>query len=384
MRERATLARLILREMQYAKLNTLLCLSIVVVATGLLVAMVAVSRASVDATRVLMKQMGFNLLITPQGVDPARYQALDFQEADMPEDYVAKLADSTALAQHFVGKYQKTVPIENCTVVLTGVLAEVGKRGTDKKPMPTAVDVPRGSVFIGSAAAIALKKQPGDTLTIFGRPFEVAKVLEEIGVIPEDIRVYAHLHDVQELLGRPGRINAIDALSCYCPVPVKDVTAALEQSIHVVLPEVNVRPCHSILVSRERQRALVYRLGFATLAIVLVGSGVAIWGLTHQNVRNRRYEIGVLRALGVPDGRIVALFAGKILAYSVAGALLGPMLGRLAADWLNVTEGSLSTPYGVVTAVVVATPLAAVLFGMPSVISGLLRDPTDVLGDRGA
>ena len=60
-----TLARLIWREVQRAKLNTLLCLLTVLVAAGLLVAMLSISRASVDATRIMMKQMGFNLLIYP-------------------------------------------------------------------------------------------------------------------------------------------------------------------------------------------------------------------------------------------------------------------------------------------------------------------------------
>ena len=384
MGKRMTLAHMILREMQSAKLNTLLCLAIVVVATGLLVAMVAVSRASVDATRVMMKQMGFNLLITPPDVDPARYQALDFQDADMPEDYVSKLAASTVLAQHFVGKYQRTIQVDGSIVVLTGVLAEVSRRDDQKKPMPTAFDVARGTVLVGSATAQALKTSVGDTMDILGRSFQVAKVLDEVGAIPEDIRVYAHLHDVQELVDRPGRINAIDALACYCPVPVQDIFSALERSIHEVLPEVHVQPYHSILLSRQRQRALMYRLEFAALAIVMAGSAAALWGLTYQNVRNRRHEIGVLRALGIPDERITALFVGKILAYSVAGAVFGPILGYYGATWINVAGSTVAIPYTVAIAVLVITPLASVLFGLPSIVSGLIRDPLDVLREDGA
>ena len=108
-----SLPRLIWREMQRSKFNTLLCLIVVVIATAILIAMVAVSRASVDETRIMMKQMGFNVLITPEGVDPARYQALDFQDADMPEEYVHKLAGSPVVAQHFVGKLQKTIQVDN-------------------------------------------------------------------------------------------------------------------------------------------------------------------------------------------------------------------------------------------------------------------------------
>ena len=384
MRNRMTLAHVILREMQSAKINTLLCLAIVVAASGLLVAMVTVSRASVDETRVMMKQMGFNLLITPPDVDPARYQALDFQDADMPEDYVSKLAASTVLAQHFVGKYQKTIQIDGRVAVLTGVLAEVSRRDDEKKPMPTAFDVARGTVLVGSATAHALNTTAGDTINILGRYFRIAKVLEEVGTIPEDIRIYAHLHDVQELIGRPGRINAIDALACYCPVAVQDIFAALEQSIHDVLPEVRVQPYHSILLSRQRQRALMYRLEFAALAIVMAGSAAALWGLTYQNVRSRRHEIGVLRALGISNGCITALFVGKILGYSMVGALLGPVLGYFGASWMSLSGHAVSIPPAFVIAVIGLTPFAAVIFGLPSIVNGLIRDPLDVLREDGA
>ena len=385
MRSSLTLAHIILREMQRSKVNTLLSLAIVVVATGLFVAMVAISLASVDSTRALMKEMGFNLLITPAGVDPARYQALDFQDADMPEDYVAKLAkESGILAQHFVGKYQKTIQIDGCTVVLTGVLAEVVRTGTEKTPMPTAYDVSRGNVLIGSAAARALGKKPGDVVTVKNKSFKVAKVLDEIGAIPEDIRVYAHLHDVQELLGRPGRINAIDALACQCPASLKDIADALRKSINRVLPDVNVQPYHSILLARHKQRILMHRFEMLALAIVMAVSAAAIWGLTHQNVSNRRHEIGVLRAVGVSERRIAALFVGKILCYSFAGAALGCVLGCYGAREFNVAETVILLPWKVYAAVLVITPLAAVLFGLPPIIARLLQEPVEVLGDGDA
>ncbi len=376
-----SLPRLIGREMQRSKFNTLLCLVTVVVATAILIAMLAISRASVDQTRVMMKKMGFNVLITPQGVDPARYQALDFQDADMPEEYVHKLAGSRAVAQHFVGKLQETIQVDGRTVVLTGVLAEVVKHGTKKTPMPTAYEVPEGQVYAGSAAATALGVKEGDPVTVLGKAYEVGKILPEQGIIPDDIRLYVQLHDVQALLDRPGRINAIDALSCFCPVDVKDLIGALVKSVKDILPDVEVKPYQSILLARQEQRNMMYRLELTALSIVMAGSAAAIWGLTYQNVRNRRREIGVFSALGVPGWRVGTLFVGKILLYSVAGAALGCVVGYYLAVWFNVTGRPITVPRDVFTAVVLLTPLAAILFGLPPVVTGLMQEPTRVLGE---
>jgi predicted lysophospholipase L1 biosynthesis ABC-type transport system permease subunit len=376
---------MILREMQRSKVNTLLCLLTVVVATGVLVAMLTFSRASVDATRMMMKDMGFNLLITPPGVDPARAQALDFEGGDMPQEYVTRLAGAgRVLAQHFVGKYQKAIPLDGCMVVLTGVVSERTRTGTEKLPMPTAYNIPPGQVFVGSAAAQALKLTVGGKVSILGKNFEVARVLDEKGVSPEDIRVFGPLDEVQALLGKEGRVNAIDALACQCPASMTDILGALERSIHEVLPDVRVHMYKSILLARHEQRVLVTRFETAALIIVMVGSAAAICGLTYQNVRQRRREIGVLRALGVPGWRIAALFLGKILAYSVAGAALGCAGGALIANGFKFAETAVSAPLSAILGFLIAAPLAALLFGLPPITAGLLQEAVDALGENDA
>lgn len=373
---------LILREMQRSKGNTLLCAATTIVATAMLIAMVGVSRASVDATRIQMKNMGFNLLIVPKGMDLARYQALDFQEVDMPEEYVHRLAEQAGiLAQHFVGKFQRTIQVEGCTAVLTGVVAEKLRKGTDRGPMPTAYAVPEGEVYLGAGLARALGKKAGESLDVLGRSFRVGTVLDEAGVVPDDIRMYAHLADVQRLLDRPGRINAIDALACMCSSDAGDLFKAMEDSIRKVLPDTTVQPYRSILLARQAQRSMLYRLELAAVAMVIVAGAAAIWGLTSQNVRSRRYEIGVLRALGVPNRRIAWLFVGRILLYSTAGSLLGCVAGHYAAAWLNVSQSPADVPWSAFVAAVFLTPLAATLFGLPPVAARLVQEPVEILGE---
>jgi ABC-type lipoprotein release transport system permease subunit len=379
MNRKLTLHRMVFREIQRSKWNTLLCFGVVLLATGLLVVMLAVGRSSVDETRVLMKEMGFNVLITPPGTDPAQYQALNFDGPDMPEDAVDKLTVGTVLAQHFVGKYQKTLQIGGNTVVLTGVKAELLRRSTFRAPMPTAYEVPSGEVFAGAAAAQALGLEPGDSVEILGKTFEVTKVLEPKGAVPDDIRLFAHLDDVQELLNVGDRINAIDALACHCPVDTADILGSLEASIRSVLPGVGVQPYRDILLARHEQRNMVYRLGLATVAIVIAGAATAVWGLTYQNVRNRRAEIGVLRALGVPGRRIVALFMSKIALYSIAGAVSGCVVGYLMAPAVVVTERVVLPDVTSLVLIAVIAPVVAIIFALPPIVAGLLQDPVDVL-----
>lgn len=383
MKSSISLLKLIAREMQYSRWNTLLSLLVVTVSTAMVVAMFAAGQASIDATRVMMKNMGFNLLITPHGIDPARYQLLDFSGGDMPEDYVATLANQGTLpAEHFVGKYQMKIDLNGETAILTGVMAEVGRAGSKPKPMPTAYEVKPGEVYLGAAIARRLNLEGGATLTLQGQTFKVARVLDALGAVPEDIRIFASLHEVQQLAGKPGRVNAIDALSCQCDVPISELTAYLSKRIRELLPDVEVTAYNSILLARHQQRAMEDLMSTITLSILMAAAAAAIWGLTYQNVHARRHEMGVLRALGLPAWRIACLFLGKIALYSLAGAALGCVAGNYLVPLLPMaSEAARPTP-ALFKTVLVLTPLVAVLFGLPPVAQRLVQAPADILGER--
>jgi len=128
---------------------------------------------------------------------------------------------------------------------------------------------------------------------------------------------------------------------------------------------------------------MMHLMGLMTLSLVMTAAAAAVWGLTYQNVYNRRCEIGVFRALGVPGWKIVSLFLGKIVLYSVCGAALGCFAGWRAAQALNLLEGAMSLPAGTYTAALLATPAAAALLGLPPILARLAGAPAEVLGDRG-
>ncbi|HOF41053.1 MAG TPA: ABC transporter permease, partial [Candidatus Hydrogenedentes bacterium] len=139
-----------------------------------------------------------------------------------------------------------------------------------------------------------------------------------------------------------------------------------------------------ILLARHEQRGMVYRLQLATVAIVVAGAATAIWGLTYLNVRNRRSEIGVFRALGIRGGRIATLFIAKIAFYSLAGGIVGCALGYILAPAVVVTSRVLLPDISSLVLIAGMTPLVAILFGLPSIVAGLLHDPVDVLREAAA
>ena len=89
----------------------------------------------------------------------------------------------------------------------------------------------------------------------------------------------------------------------------------------------------------HRQQMGDERRTFASVLVpvVLAGSGMWMFFLVLGNVRERQPEIGILRAIGVGEGRILGVFMSKALIMGVVGAVIGYFAGvAVGATWGGV------------------------------------------------
>jgi putative ABC transport system permease protein len=78
-----------------------------------------------------------------------------------------------------------------------------------------------------------------------------------------------------------------------------------------------------------------FQLNLTALSLIALLVGMfLIYNTVATSVVRRRYEIGVLRALGLSGGQVQVLFLAEALLLGVAGALLGLVLGVLLAGQL--------------------------------------------------
>ncbi len=378
------LLRMMLAEIVHRKGNFLSALIAVVAAVAISVGVVTVCDASRRETVRLMRDMGFNLLIVPEGTDMADFWSRSFAEGEMPEDYVYRLADSGLMTiRHLVARLQKRVTWRGHDVLLTGVLPEVGMKGRPpKSPMGLTIDP--GTAYVGRHIADSAGVAVGDEIDVLGRRLRVAAVIDEQGSI-DDIRIYGHLHDVQEMLGRPGRINEIEALQCLCWG--KHTLANVRADVRSVLPGVEVTEMRSIAIARAETRKMVERFaGVLIPAVVLIAT---VWvGLsTLRNINDRRAEIGILRALGVSSRPIAALFLGKATLIGLLGAVVGWAVGTAVAvhygtDIFPHTAKFIAPIYGLLGWALVGSALLCLTASWLPAMSAVMQDPAEVLSEE--
>jgi hypothetical protein len=304
-----------------------------------------------DDYRKIMKDLGFNLLIIPSSQKLSDFYADDAVSAYMPDTYGIRLAEAKIVTiRHLSPSLQEKVlwPEKKRTIILIGTRGEVPSLFRDARE-PILVAVKKRHAVIGHALAESLGLRAGDRITLFGRAFTVSQCNEERGS-KDDISIWIDLSEAQAILGKPGRINAILALKCLC---AGNELANVRRDVASVLPGVQVIEQGSKVLTRAEARdrasqeaadALAAEVGnrrrlrdeqerFSSVLVPLVLLGSALWvGLVfYTNVRERRSEIGILRALGARARTILRLFLTKALLMGCAGGLAGYVLGTSIA-----------------------------------------------------
>ncbi len=359
----------------------------VLIAVALWVAFATTGQAYRRETRRVMRDMGQNLRIIPKETSIDAFWARGFSDHSMPEDYVHRFASLKGFSYtHLTATLQQKVLWQGINIILTGILPEV--LPLDKlQQSPMTFSVEPGTAYVGHEVARRLQLVSGDTVDVLGVPLAVVKTLSESGS-EDDIRVYGHLHDIQRALGMEGRINEIKALECLCLIEASkkklDPLAVARAQLEEILPEGKVILLQGIAEIRQRQRAAMEQyLVFVLLsALIVCGAWIAL--LTMLNVRERRCEIGIMRALGYGSARVSMLFMGKSVVMGLIGAAAGYLLGtalalRFGPEMFRVTAKAVRPEYILLGWSLIAAPALTCLASFIPVALAVAYDPVQTL-----
>jgi ABC-type lipoprotein release transport system permease subunit len=375
--------KLIGKEILYRKFNFLLMTLAIVAAVALFVAFFTTSEASRRETIRLTRDMGFNLRIIPKATNMDDFWEVGFSECTMPQEYVFRFTSYKDFSfAHLTATLHKKVSWRNIEVVLTGLGAEIEPSGVKKTPM-TYVIKP-GTIYLGYEVAQNLNLQEGDLVEIFGKSFTIAKTLTESGS-NNDMRIYAQLHDVQDILNMEGQINEIQALNCLCLTSYdQDPLVILREQLSKVLPEARIIMNRSIAVARERQRLMLEDYFAFIIPFVVLACAIWIAAIAMINVRDRQQEIGILRAIGFGSLKIANLFLGKAILCGILGAILGFISGSLLAliygsVIFKITADTIIPIFDLLICSLITAPLFAALAALIPTLIAATQDPAPML-----
>lgn len=218
-------------------------------------------------------------------------------------------------------------------------------------------DTPQNNeVVLGFQLAMDSNLNIGDTIELKGTSYPIVGIMSDTGG-PEGQGVFTTIPTARQLTG-------IDSEWSLIELNTSEPGAVVAQ-LAPLLPEANVAEVTQLVQgSRENVERFTSFSWTVSLAMGIIGALVIIVTLA-GNVQDRVRELGVLRAIGFRQKHIISLLSREIIIISLAGSLLGYLLGVFAPYLLGPLLGyqdlAFSPHYGLGVALIISSLLVGLV-----------------------
>jgi putative ABC transport system permease protein len=163
-------------------------------------------------------------------------------------------------------------------------------------------------------------------------------------------------------------------------LPMADVLKRLLRRTHNAAKDYEIVIPAELLAQSQRTQRLFNIVMGSIAAIALLVGGIGIMNIMLASVTERTREIGIRRAVGATRGDVLSQFLNETVLVSVAGGLLGIVLGMIMAKAINLFAGweTVISLAGVLVAFGISAGIG-IVFGLYPARKAAELDPIEAL-----
>jgi len=182
-------------------------------------------------------------------------------------------------------------------------------------------------LILGKRASQSLDKHVGDTITLFGSDFKITGIYET-GNMWEDGGAFLDLDKLQNLTDNQGKVTMI-FVKIDNDAQLQDVTDSIENTYPNKLT--TIKSVDDFNRVNKGLSSIDTASWAISLLAILIG-GIGVINTMVMSVYERTREIGVLKAVGWKDKRILTMIMGESLVLTIFAALIGIIMGVVAVN----------------------------------------------------
>ena len=394
-----------LRELWSHKLRSLLTLTLLTLGVFALVVMTSVMDGVVDKVSMGFKGLSFDgtIQLSQKAPETTEEQKRFALSPGLRYEDLTRLTTPHPAVRAFLPRATKSARIRIGTglerTFATGVTPEYfpwQNRPIASGRALTEDDARRRSAVVVLGGSLASKlfggSDPvGRSVAVEGQNFQVIGVLAPLQIMSDDTWLDANgmLMPIEAYMDRMDPQHALDRL--YVKMAHKEdlneVTSALlarAKQAHHGIDDVETTDLAAELVQAYQQfedQIWGWKVVLQSLAgtVLLVG-GVGVLSVMLISFSDRRYEIGLRKAMGATDQQIFVQFLLEAIVLAALGALAGTVAGSFLCRVLSSSFpwGLVVNPFGLVMAWVVALGLA-VIFGLYPAFRAMRLSPMEAM-----
>jgi putative ABC transport system permease protein len=400
--------RIAFRALRMNKLRSALTMLGIVIGVASVIATVAIGSGATQRIQAQIASIGSNIIIvipgsrSTSGVRLGTGNEVTLSEADARELVVQ--CPSIALASPMVrGGAQVVNGNNNWATSIVGITPDY----LTIRELTVAQGSEFGQQDVDSANKVAVLGQTpvdnlfdgadpiGQTVRIKNVPFTVVGVLarkgqSSSGQDQDDVILLPISTAKRKVIGvKQANADAVDTImmqaksGAQIPIAQEEATALLRQRHHLQANDDNdfsIRNLQELFAAQEASSQIMAIMLAAVASVSLVVGGIGIMNIMLISVQERTREIGLRQALGAKTRDILTQFLVEAITLSVAGGLIGILIGIGASFLISKMAGwATSVGPGAVLLAVFFSALVGVGFGYYPARKAAYLDPIEAL-----
>lgn len=337
----------------------------------------ALLNLQVDAKKRLtteFRSFGANIVVSPRVADSSQ-QALTMDQAiaDRVPSTIPSGSIETSSFLYSVVKVSAANSTETKQAVLAGFQGSLVPAGSSFGSFASTLVLfinrmtsnHEPACVAGQKVASTLHLEQGGHLILGAegrqQSCEIALIAKTGG--QEDNQILVNLKVAQQLTNLAGRISLIQVSASGTPAEIGRYAANLQ----TILPETEVRPIRQFTEAEGKIYDRISGLLTATVAIVLLLTGLCVLAAMTNVAMERRNDVGLMKAIGGSVRRVVRFFLVEAALLGLIAGLLGAAAGLAISTILGkAVFGVAAQPRLIVYPVaVVLTVIVAILSSFP-------------------
>ncbi|AAB89778.1 conserved hypothetical protein [Archaeoglobus fulgidus DSM 4304] len=203
----------------------------------------------------------------------------------------------------------------------------------------------KGTAVVGYRLAEDFGLEVGDKISVEGKTFKVAAILEQQGMgggINPDMAVFISMEDFDRLYDQEGYTSVI--VEAESLEYIEAIEEEIDSTLNKKDEKVDIRDFESLIESVEESLNSMTQFLMAIAAVSLLVAGVSILNIMLMSTIERTKEIGVMRAIGAFRENIMMIFLLEALILGLTGSVFGAVMS-VAGGYAIISMMGFSTAY---------------------------------------
>lgn len=318
---------LIIVELKRKKLRTILTILEVVIAITLLVTIASFSEGISENLNKNLEYLSGKIIVIQGGINFATYKL-----SELDEDLVDEISR--------INGVEEIAKIRMTTIPKLGSIVAIDY-GHDEMFASNVVGCERGrhieegekAIALGKTLAKNLNLDVGDYVNIRGKKYEVTCIYYEQRN-ENDNTAFTYLENLEEMTGKKGVVT----MFMIRPSDInkaEEIAEEISSRINGIYATTDKNAKRSAGNFLNQMRMTTYFIG----SIAMIVAGIGIMNVMMMSVRERRRQIGIMKAIGATNFQILRQILIESISISLIGWIIALIISFLIVSQINAIVG---------------------------------------------